>query len=101
MERFDAFKHGKEQDSEFSKRGENKAVRTKYYTSEKAPTSGDVYKIMAVDENNQLCHNMMHMFRVSLLIPPSTANVERGYSVINLFSSLGSSLNQASFDRLM
>ena len=56
---------------------------------------------MVVDENNQLYPSMMHLFRVSLLIPPSTANVERAYSVIHLLcSSLRSSFNQASLDRL-
>ena len=73
-----------------------------HYTSEKVPTSSDVYKIMVVDENNQLYPTMIHLFRVSLLIPSSTANVERGYSVINLLcSSLRLSFNQTILDRLM
>ena len=53
---------------------------------------------MSVDESKQLYPNMMHLFRNTLLISPSTANDERGYSVINL---LCSSLNHAIFDRLM
>ena len=72
------------------------------YTSEKAPTSGHVYKIMVVDESKQLYPNVMHLFRVRIFIPPSTANVERGYFVINLLcSSLRLSLNQATLERLM
>ena len=72
------------------------------YISEKAPTSEDVYKVMVVDESNQLFSNMMHLLRVNLLIPPSTVSVERGYSVMNLlYSPIRSSLNEASLDRLM
>ena len=57
---------------------------------------------MIVDESNQLYPNMRHLFRVSLLILPSTVNVERGDSVINLLcSSLRLSLNQTSLDRLI
>lgn len=44
----------------------------------------------------------MHLFRISLLIPPSTANVERGFSVMNLLCTpLRSSLSENSLDRLM
>ena len=72
------------------------------YTFEKAPTSGHVYKIMVVDESKQLYPNVMHLFRVRILIPPSAANVERGYAVMNLLcSSLRLSLNQTTLERLM
>ena len=84
------------------KEGKIKQSEVQNYTFKKAPTSRDVCKIMVVNESNQLYPNMMHLFRVSPLIPPSSANVERGYSVINLLcSSLWSFLNQTSFDRLM
>ena len=45
---------------------------------------------------------MMRLFRLALLIPPSTANVERGFSAMNLLcSSLHTSLNQQNLDRFM
>ena len=65
-------------------KGKIKQSKVHSYIFENVPTSGDVYKITEVDESNEFYPNMMHLFRVSLLIPATTANVERGYSVINL-----------------
>ena len=65
-------------------KGKIKQSEVHSYIFEKAPTSGDVYKITEVDESNEFYPNVMHLFRVSLLIPATTANAERGYSVINL-----------------
>ena len=44
----------------------------------------------------------MRLFRLALLIPPSTSNVERGFSAMNLLCSpLRTSLNEDSLDRFM
>ena len=41
-----------------------------------------VYAVMAKDR--ELYPELMKLFKLSLLITPSTANVERGFSVLNL-----------------
>ena len=44
----------------------------------------------------------MRLFRLALLIPPSTSNVERGFPAMNLLCSpLRTSLNEDSLDRFM
>ena len=44
----------------------------------------------------------MRLFRLVLLIPPSTSNVKRGFSAMNLLCSpLRTSLNEGSLDRFM
>ena len=62
------------------KEGKIKHSKVHNYISENVITSGDVYEIIVVDGSNQLYPNMMHLCRVSLFLPPSTANVECGYS---------------------
>ena len=58
--------------------------------------------MIVMDESSPLFRNMMHLYQISLLIPPSTANVERGFSVMNLLCTpLHSSLNKNSLDRFM
>ena len=72
------------------------------YLSEHIPTSADVYKIMSMDESPKIYKHLMHLYQISLLIPPSTANVERGFSIMNLLCTpLRSSLSETSLDRLM
>ena len=72
------------------------------FISERVPTSPQIYKFMAIDGSDRMYPNMMHLFRISMLIPPSTANVERGFSVMNLICSpLRSSLSENSLDNLM
>ena len=66
---------------------------TRSYLTEHVPTSADVYKV------NGWKH-LMQLYRISL--PPSMANVERGFSVMNLLCTpLRSSLNENSLDQLM
>ena len=43
----------------------------------------------------------MRLFRLALLIPPSTSNVERGFSAMNLLCSPLRTLNEDSLDRFM
>ena len=46
-------------------------------------------------------HTML-LFKLPLLIPPSTSGVERGFSVMNLLvSPLRATLNERNLDRLM
>ena len=47
-------------------------------------TFTDVYKYLAADGTLKNYSNMALLFKISLLIPPSTSNVERGFSVMNL-----------------
>ena len=42
----------------------------------------DFYKSMA--KFSHLCPDLMKLFKLSLLIPPSTVNVERGFSVLTM-----------------
>ena len=44
----------------------------------------------------------MKLFKYALLIPPSTSNVERGFSTMNLLvSPLRTSLGEKNLDRMM
>ena len=61
-----------------------------------------MYKFLAADGTLQNCSNIAILFKISLLIPPSTSNVERGFSVMNLICiPLRSSLNEQNLDRFM
>ena len=65
-------------------------------------TPNEIYNLMGTDGSAQLYKNMFKLFKISLLIPPSTANIERGFSVMNLLCTpIRSSLNDSSIDRLM
>ena len=78
------------------------SVEASSYIAEHTPTSADIFRNMCMDESLQVYPHLMHLFRISLLIPPSTANVERGFSVMNLLCTpLRSSLSENSLDRLM
>jgi hypothetical protein len=66
------------------------------------PTSADVYAAMCKSGCLLTYTETMKLFKFSLLIPPSTSGVERGFSVMNLLvSPLRTSLNQLNIDRLM
>ena len=72
------------------------------YLSKNPTTAADVYIFLRLEGNVDHCNNIMHLFKIALLIPPSTPNVERGFSVMNLLCSpLRSSLSEKSLDRLM
>ena len=62
----------------------------------------DVYKFLAADGTLTNCSNIAILFKISLLIPPSTSNVERGFSVMNLIHMPPrSSLSEHNLDRFM
>ena len=62
----------------------------------------DVYKFLATNGCLSQFKNLGKLFKISLLIPPSTSNVERGFSVMNLVCTpLRTSLNEANLDRFM
>ena len=46
--------------------------------------STDIYKFFAADGTLKNLSNIAVLFKISLLIPPPTSNVERGFSIINL-----------------
>ena len=60
----------------------------------------DVYKAMS--KNTYLYPDFMKLFKLSLLIPPSTTNVERGFSVLTmLHTKYCNILSPNSLDKLM
>ena len=60
----------------------------------------DIYKAMS--KNTHFYPDFMKLFKLSLLIPPSTANVERGFSVLTmLHTKYCKSLSPNSLDKLM
>ena len=66
------------------------------------PTSIDDYKFLAADGTLTNCSKIAILFKISLLIPPSTSNVERRFSVMNLICTpLRSSLSEDNLDRFM
>ena len=69
---------------------------------ENNPDAANVYQRMCVEGALLRYPNLMRVFRLALLIPPSTSNVERGFSAMNLLCSpLRTSLNQHNLDRFM
>ena len=65
-------------------------------------TFTDVYKYLAADGTLKNYSNMALLIKISLSIPPSTSNVERGFSVMNLLCTpLQSSLSETNLDRFM
>ena len=82
--------------------GALKQVDVHHYTENEMPTACDVYKVLAADGSLKLYKNIATLFRISLLIPPSTSNVERGFSVMNLLCTpLRSSLSENNLDRFI
>ena len=66
------------------------------------PLSTDIYKFLAADGTLKNFPNLASLFKISLLIPPSTSNVERVFSVMNLICTpLHSSLSETNLDRFM
>ena len=60
----------------------------------------DVYKFLAADGTNY--SNIAILFKITLLIPLSTSNVERGFSVMNLIQMPPRSpLSEHNLDRFM
>ena len=66
------------------------------------PLSTDIYKFLAADGTLKNFPNLASLFKISLLIPPSTSNVEHGFSVMNLICTpLRSSLSETNLGRFI
>ena len=71
----------------------------KTFIETKKPTSADVYKYLDADGSLKQFPNIV-TFKTSLLIPPTTSTIERGFSVINLICTpLRTSLSESNLDR--
>ncbi|XP_064614032.1 protein FAM200B-like [Liolophura sinensis] len=79
-----------------------KKMDTSDYIDSHPVESASVFQQMCASGSLTTTKHCMKLFELALLIPPSTANVERGFSAMNLIcSSLRASLNQTSLDRFM
>ena len=79
---------------------ENKDSET--YMETKRTTSADVYKYLAADGSFKQFANIAGLFKPSLLIPPTTSNIERGFLVMNLICTpLRASLSGPNLDCFM
>ena len=80
--------------------GENSDAET--YIETKRTTSADVYNYLAADSSLKQFMNIATLFKRSLLIPPTTSNAERGFSVMNLICTpLKTSLSESNLDYFM
>ena len=72
------------------------------YINKHKPSSCDIYSVMCKNGSADRFPQIMKLFKLSLLIPPSTSGVECGFSVMNLLvSPLSATLNENNVDRLM
>ena len=72
------------------------------YIAQHRPIPEDIYSTMCFDGYQRQFSETMKLFKFALLIPPSTANVERGFSTMNLLiSPLRTSLGKKNLDRMM
>ena len=79
-----------------------KQVNMEEFLAKNQPTPGDVYSAMCLDGCLSRYPSTMKWFKFALLISPTTSEVERGFSTMNLLvSPLHTSLNDANVDRLM
>lgn len=79
---------------------ENKDSET--YLETKRVTSLDIYRYLAADGSLKFFVNMAILFKTALLVPPTTSNVERGFSMMNLICTpLRTSLRESNLDRFM
>ena len=77
-----------------------KAEDVETYKREHQLLPAHVYKAMS--KNTHLYPDFTKLFKLSLLIPPSTANVEIGFSVLTmLHTKYRNSLSPNSLDKLM
>ena len=82
--------------------GELKQSLMYEYINSNKPTSSEVYSAMCDTGCLMRYPQTMKLFKFSLLIPPSTSGVERGFSAMNLtVSLLRTNLNQLSVNRFM
>ena len=72
------------------------------YIAQHRPIPEGIYSTMCFDGYQRQISETMKLFKFALLIPPSTANVERGFSTMNLLiSPLRTSLGKKNLDRMM
>lgn len=72
------------------------------YITDNRPLAEDIYSAMCLNGCRLRYPETMKLFKFALLIPPSTANVERGFSTMNLLMSpLRTSLAEKNMDRMM
>ena len=72
------------------------------YIAQHRPIPEDIYSTMYFDGYQRQFPETMKLFKFALLISPSTANVERGFSTMNLLiSPLRTSLGEKNLDRMM
>ena len=85
---------------ELIRKKELKAEDVETYKHEHPLLPADVYKAMS--KNTHLYSDFMKLLKLSLLIPPSTGNVERGFSVLTmLHTKYCNSLSPNSLDKLI
>ena len=66
------------------------------------PVPEHTYSIMCFDGYQRQLPETMKLFKFALLIPPSTATVERGFSMMNLLIfPLRTSLDEKNLDRML
>ena len=83
-------------------RGELKQSEMCEFVNSNKPTSSNIYTAMCKEGCARRFPNTMQLFKLALLIPPTTSGVERGFSVMNLLiSPLRATLNERNVDRLM
>ena len=72
------------------------------YIAQQRPIPEDIYSTVCLDGYQRQFSETMKLFKLALLIPPSTANVERGFSTMNLLiSPLRTSLGEKNLSRTM
>ena len=72
------------------------------YIAQHRPIPEDIYSTMCFDDYQLQFQEIMKLFKFALLIPPSTANAECGFSTMNLLiSPLRTSLGEKNLDRMM
>ena len=83
-------------------RGELKQSEMCEFVNSNRPSPSNVYTAMSNDGCARRFPNTMQLFKLALLIPPTTSGVERGFSVMNLLvSPMRATLNEQNVDRLM
>ena len=78
-------------------------MKNRSYIAQHQPIPEDIYSTMCFDGYQRQFLETMKLFKFALLIPPSTANVERGFSTMNLLliPPLRTSLGEKNLDRVM
>ena len=72
------------------------------YIAQHRPIPEDIYSTMSFDGYQRQFPETMKLFKFALLILPSMANVERGFSTMNLLiSPLRTSLGKKNINRMM